>query len=1075
MRTNLNGILTLLLAFVVHLSFAQDKTITGTVTDQDGLPLPGVNILVEGSTTGTQTDFDGNYAISASVGQTLLYTYIGQKDERRTVGAANVINVQMAEDAQALEEVVVTALGIEREERSLGYSITKLDDEQVTERPEADIARLIQGKAAGVNITASNGLAGSSTNIVIRGFTSITGSNQPLFVVDGVPFGSDTNSSDAFFDNATQSSRFLDLDPNNIENINVLKGLSATALYGNRGRNGVILVTTKNARAGTGKTTVSVNSSVFFSTPHLPDYQNEYGNGFNQEFGWFFSNWGPRFGDTNPNIWTGFLREIRGGKVFLEHPFASNTIQSYIAGYEDVAASLYEYKAYNSVPEFFRTGAFTSQSIGINGGNGDYNYNVTYSRVEDQSFVPGNELKKNNFGVGGSAVMGKLKVSAGINIARTDLKSPPVAASRGSGVEGDGASLFGDLMYTPRSVDLTNIPFERLSDGGNLYYRQTNGIQNPRWTVKNSKTGQQVDRFFGNFNLSYQLSDNLNVVYRYGLDIYNESSFYGQNAGGPDGNPLGLYRTQYVRNSIKDHNLTVNYDKDLSDDLNLKVIVGGNSNSIRFRRDGLESNRQIVFGVLKHWNFVDVSSSSSFSGVNFQASETNNTLGVFGDVTLGYKDYFYLNGAVRHDWTSTLERENNSITYPSASVSFIATNAFEALKSDGLGLNYMKVRFGYGSSAGFPSVYSTRNTLSLNGRAFVDESGSVISSNTTSDFLGNPALEPETVTELELGVDSRLLDNRLGLNVSIFKRETKDLITNKDLDPSTGFTFTTLNGGDLEVKGVEADLDLDVFKGIDGGFGWNSSVNFYADEPTVTRLPDGIDQIIIGNFFTADVKNAAIEGQPYGVFIGDAVRRDADGNKIITASNGFYDFNPDDTIIGDPNPDWTAGFSNTFRYKGFSLYALINYRHGGDFMSKTATTLLSRGVIDFPFDRLGSFVLPGVNEDGSPNTTQIGASDIAFENWLNGDEFEIYDGSTLRIQEVSLGYDFGAKALDKTPFTSLSVKVSGQNLWYKAFNLPDGANVDTNTLANGVGNNIGLEYFSGPSAKRYGFSIKATF
>ena len=1076
MRTNLNGILTLLLAFVVHITFAQEKTISGTVTDQDGLPLPGVNIVVEGTTTGTQTDFDGNYSISASEGQTLLFTYIGQKDVRQAVGAGRSMNLQMQEDAQALEEVVVTALGVKKEAQSLGYSIAKVGGDEVADKPSSDVGRLLQGKAAGVNITASNGLSGSSTNIVIRGYTSITGSNQPLFVVDGVPFGSDTNNNEAFFDNATESSRFLDLDPNNIADINVLKGLSATALYGNRGRNGVILITTKNSQGGDfeGKTTVTVSSSTFFSNPHLPEYQQEYGGGFDQEFGWFFSNWGPKFGDTNPDIWTGYLNEIRDGRVFLNHPFATNTVDAYITGYEDLRDSQYEYKAYQSVPEFFRTGAYTSQSVGINGGDGKTGYNVTYSRVEDKSFVPGNTLRKNNFGVGGSAKLGKLSVNASLNYSVTDLKSPPIAASRGSGVEGDGASLFGDLMYTPRSVDLSNIPFER-ADGGSLYYRETNGIQNPNWTVKNSKTGQKVDRFFGNVSLNYELSDNLNIAYRYGLDIYNEGSFYGQQKGGVDGNQLGLYRTQKIRNSITDHNLSMNYDKDLSENWNLKLVGGFNSNSLLFERDGLESTNQIAYGVLRHWNFTNASSSNSFNGINFQRKTQNNTFGLYADVSLGYKNYLYLNGSVRNDWTSTLESGNNSLLYPSGSLSFVATNAFEGLRSDGNGLNYLKLRFGYGSSAGFPSVYSTRNTLSLTGRAFVDESGNVVSSNTTEDFLGNPTLEPETVSEFELGLDTRFLNNRVGINASVFKKKTEDLITDKDLDPSTGFSLTTINGGDLETKGVEVDMDLHIVKSVDNGFNWKSNINFYADESLVTRLPDGIDQIIIGNFFTADAKNAAIVGQPFGVLIGDRIQRDADGNKVVTASTGAYVNVPEDVKIGDPNPDWTSSLDNTFTYKGFSLGATVGYRHGGDIFSKTAVTLLSRGVIDFPFDRLGTYVLPGVNPDGNPNTTQIGATDIAFSNWLGQDELEIWDGTTIRLREVRLGYSLSSKMLDKTPFSSLSFTVSGSNLWYKAVNFPEGVNFDTNTLANGVGNNIGLEYFSGPSSKRYGFSIKATF
>lgn len=1077
MRTKLNGLLTLLLALVVHISFAQQKTVSGTVTDQDGLPLPGVNIVVEGTTTGTQTDFDGNYSISASEGEILLFTYIGQKDIKQAVGATNSVNVQMQENAQALEEVVVTALGVKKEAQSLGYSVSKVAGDEVAEKPSSDIGRLLQGKAAGVNITASNGMAGSSTNIVIRGYTSITGSNQPLFIVDGVPFGSDTNNDDAFFDNSTESSRFLDLDPNNIADINVLKGLSATALYGNRGRNGVILITTKNAKGGSfeGKTTVTVSSSTFFSTPHLPEYQQEYGGGFDQEFGWYFSNWGPKFGDTNPGIWTGYLSEVRDGKVYLNHPFATNTVSDYITGYEDLAAGEYEYKAYQSVPEFFRTGIYTSQSVGINGGNGDTGYNVTYSRTEDKSFVPGNRLMKNNLGVGGSTKLGKLSVNASLNYSVTDLKSPPVAASRGSGIEGDGASIFGDLMYTPRSVDLSNIPFER-ADGGSLYYRETNGIQNPNWTVKNSKTGQIVDRFFGNVSLNYALSENINLGYRYGLDIYNENSFYGQNKGGVSGNALGLYRTQKVRNMVTDHNLSINYDKDLNENFNLKLVGGFNSNTVAWQRDGTESTNQIAFGVLKHWNFTNASTSSSFSGNSFQRQTQNNTFGVYGDASLSFKNYLFLNGSVRNDWTSTLEKDNNRILYPSTSVSFVPTNAFEGLRSDGNGLNYLKLRAGYGSSAGFPDVYSTRNTLELSGRAFVDAEGNVQSSNTTADILGNPSLKPETVTEIELGIDTRFLNNRVGINASIFKKETKDLITDKDLDPSTGYTTTTLNGGDMQVKGVEVDMDLHLVKSVDNGFNWKTNINFYADESLVTRLPDGIDQIILGNFFTADAKNAAIVGQPFAVLIGTQVERDDAGNKIITKSTGSYVTNQNDVVIGDPNPDWTGSLDNTFSYKGLSLGVTIGYRHGGDIFSKTSATLLNRGVIDFPFDRLGTYVLPGVNEDGAVNTSQIGATDIAFSNWLGeANEFEVWDGTTIRLRDVRLGYSLSSKMLEKTPFSSLSLTVTGSNLWYRAVNFPKAVNFDTNTLSNGVGNNIGLEYFSGPSSKRYGFSIKATF
>ena len=1045
------------------------EIISGTVSDDQGVPLPGATILIQGTTNGVSTDFDGNFQIEGSQDDILEISFVGY--QTLEIPASGDLQV-LLEQANELEEVIVTALGVEKEAAELGYSISKVDSDQVTDRPSGDIGRLIRGKAAGVNITASNGLSGSSTNIVIRGYSSITGSNQPLFVVDGVPFGSGTNAQDSFFDDGTQTSRFLDLDPNNIKDINILKGLSATSLYGNRGRNGVILITTNNTSAKETEATVSISNSTFWSDPHLPDYQNEYGNGFDQEFFWYFSNWGPRFGDTNPNIWLGQLQEIRDGRVFLTHPFAINDVPAYIAGYEDIAASEYEYKAYQSVPNFFRTGLFNSTSVGLNGGNDSTTYNVRYTKTTDEGFTPGNKLSKDNLSVGGSLKKDRLTVNASLNIAVSDFKSPPIAASRGSGVVGSGSSIFGDLMYTPRSVDLMGMPYQR-ADGGSLYYRTSNSIQNPRWTVDNAKVRNKTNRFFGSTNLKYDINDDINVVYRYGIDTFFEAQEYGQNKGGVDGNRLGMYRTINVNNTIIDHNVSVNYKKEFTDLLGLTAVVGFNSNSVRYSQDGLESNKQIAYGTLKHWNFEDASATNTFSGVQMQFENQQNVYGVFADLTLSYDDYLYVNGSVRNDWTSTLEDENNTILYPSGSVSFIASNFFEEL-GEATFLDYLKLRLGYGSSAGFPNAYTTRNTLALTGRAFISPGGNLSSANTTSNRLGNPNLKPELVSEFEVGMDTRLFNNRIGVNLSYFKKTTTDLITQKDLDPSTGFTFTTLNGGDLEVQGVELDLDMNLLQQYDG-LSWSANVNFYADESLVTRLPEGVDQIIIGNYSNFDAKNAAIVGEPFGVLIGDKIRTDDSGNRVINAATGNYIIDPQDVVIGDPNPDFLLNFDNTFKYKGFNLNIGMGYRHGGDIFSKQAVTLLSRGIIDFPFDRLGTYILPGVNVDGSPNTTQIGATDIAFSNWLGTDELEIWDGTTIRLREISLGYDFKGSVLDKLPFNSLSIALSGTNLWYKAVNFPEGVNFDTNTLSNGVGNNIGIEYFAGPSSKRYGFTINASF
>jgi TonB-linked SusC/RagA family outer membrane protein len=1076
MKTNLNWGITIIMALLMQIAFAQEKTVSGTVTDESGLPLPGATVLEKGTSNGVSTGFDGKYEITINGNSNLVISFIGFKTQEVGTATSNTIDIVLLEDAESLDEVVVTALGIKREKKSLGYAVSKVGKEELEQKSEGDLGRLLQGKAAGVNITASNGLSGSSSNIVIRGNTSITGNNQALFVIDGIPFDSGSNQQTAFFDNVTESNRFLDIDPNNIEDISILKGLSATALYGDRGRNGVILITTKSGSSGNkqGATRLSITQSVFESSPHLPVYQDEYGGGFNNTFGWFFSNWGPRFNDPTANYGAYFVRADDDGTVFVTHPFATNVNQNFIAGFEDLAASEYEYRPYDSVENFFRKGLNTTTNVNLSGGNDKFGYNVGYTKFNDEGFTPGNELSRDSYTLGGSGTIGKLRVNASMNLAVTDYKSPPIAASRGSGVIGDGASIFSDIFYTPRNVDLVNIPFER-QDGGSLYYRETNGIQHPFWTVKNNKTGQKTTNIFTSFSTVYSFNDNLSAAYRFGFNTYSENGFYAQNKGGIDGNPLGLYRTTNIVNSIFDHNLSLNYDKDLNDKLNFKAIVGFNSNRREFDRNGVESTNQVVFGVLRHFNFTQQSTTNSFSGIPFQARTEQNTFGAFADLTLGYEDYLYLNVQGRNDWTSTLETDNNTIFYPSASLSFIPTSAIDGLQSNAL--NYLKVRLGYGSSAGFPPVYTTRTTLSLNGNLFVNQDGTNLSGNGTSSLLGNQDLKPELVTEFEVGIDSKLWDNRIGLNVSAFKRKTTDLITFRNLPPSEGFTGTYLNAGDLENEGIELGLTADIFRN-DDGFNMDMGLTFYADDPVITKLPDGVDNITIGGqATTADARNGAVEGQPYGVFLGSTVETDANGNFLVDDNGNYVASAGIDNVIGDPNIDYTANLRTNFGYKNWKLSVDLAYRHGGDVYSRTISTLQNRGVIDFPFSREGTYILPGVNATtGEPNNVQVNATDIAFSNWLFGpSNFKIYDGSMLRLNEVSLSYSFSKKMLKNTPFANINITLLGSNLWYRAFNTPKDANFDVNVNSTGVGNNQGLDFFSGPSAARYGFSVKLDF
>jgi len=1082
MRTKLNGILTLLLAFVVHVSFAQDKTISGTVTDSDGLPLPGVNIVVEGTSNGTQTDFDGNYSITASEGQTLLFTYIGQKDVRRAVGAGSTVNVQMEEDAQALEEVVVTAQGIKREKKALGYAVTSVGSEDLENRTEGDVARVLSGKAAGVNITSAGGASGSATNVTIRGLSSFSGSNQALFIVDGIPFSNDTNTAtngtnSGFINGATQGSRFLDLDPNNIASVEVLKGLAAATLYGTQGKNGVILITTK-AGAATGgpkKTEITVSQS-FFTNEYAsaPDYQDEYGNGFDQSFGWFFSNWGPSFDRDGVAGWGNQPAIDDNGT--LEHPYSTTAVASTRNAFPELQGARYPWRPYDSVEEFFSPGYVTNTSINVAGatqdGNTTFNVNVGY--LNDIGFTPGNSLNRTNVSLGGrSKLSNNFTVTGTMNYARTDYKTPPIASSRGNGT--DGLSVYGNVLFTPRSVDLMGLPFENPIDGSSVYYRNGNDIINPRWTAKNVTYRQLTNRFNWNLSMAYQLNDNLTLNWRSGLDFYNERNVNGSNKGGINFTNaiFGFYDTYDNNNTIWDHFLSINGNYDISEKLGMTFTAGATSRQDFFDQSGVASTGQIVFGIKRHFNYANQ--------LPIQFSQKRNIVGVLGQATLDYDDFLFLNVSARTDWVSNLTTENNSKTYPGVSLSFLPTNAFTDLKSEN-GLNFLKLRASYGTSATFPTGYPTINVVEQSTLRFTDVvGGGPIATNQIDNFKANPDLKPELLEELEFGFESKFWKNRVSLDATYFIRTTNDLIVTEPLPPSTGFTRTQSNIGEIENKGFEADLGVDIFKSEN--FNWNSRVNFFTNNETVTQQDQDFiayagSLAVGGALFRGS--NAAIEGESLGTIVGTAIQRDANGDYVVNAAGSYVvaeqDANGDVPIVGDAIPDYTMNFINSIRYKNWNLGFQFNHVKGGDMLSSTVAVLLGRGLIVETADRLNTYVLPGVKADGSPNNTQINNSTYFFSNLLFGPtETRIYDASVVRLQEVSLGYSFPTKFLDKTPFGSLTITAQGFNLWYDAYNMPDGANFDPNVQGVGIGNGRGFDFINGPSSRRYGVSLKATF
>jgi TonB-linked SusC/RagA family outer membrane protein len=1073
----------LLVVFLLttQLSFAQ-KTVTGVVSDPDGLPLPGATVLVQGTTTGVTTDFDGNFSINVAEGQILEFSFVGYETAALAVGAGNVINVTLSLGTQ-LEEVIVTSLGITREKRALGYAVSEVDNTQIENRASGDVARVLSGKASGVQVTNQGGISGSGTSVVIRGLSTFSSSNQPLFVVDGVPFQSDTNAMGSFTSGNNGSSRFLDLDPNNIESVNVLKGLAAATLYGSQGRNGVILITTKSGTTGAGtraqKNEVTVNTSYFTNELAMkPDFQMQYGNGFNQNFGWFFSNWGPSFDEEGPAGWgrqSAINGTVSGQPGFLKHPYNSNLNARFLA--RDLLPliglsmdSLWEWKPYDSVGDLFQPGEIINTNINFRGqsDDGKVSYNVNYGNLDDKGFTPGNTLRRNALSFGGRAVLSnKITVNGTLNYTSTDFKTPPIAAAYSSG--SSDSSLYGNVFYTPRSVGIAQLPYAHPITGASIYYRSSNGIQHPLWTVNNTGDAQMTHRVFGGVSAQYDISDNLNLRYSYGYDVYSEDNTSYQNKGGVDGDletQSGMYEKWNNTSTIFNHQVTINGDFELDDDWSVTFNAGAESVGREYDRNGVRSTGQNVFNVLRHYNF------NSQEEIEFYSRR--NVLGVFAQAAFDYQDYLYFTLASRTDWVSNLSEENRSITYPSASISFVPTSV---LDFGNLPIDFLKVRASYGTSATYPGGYPIASTLSLNTKDFKVDGVEVIT-NTTGSQLGNTGLKPELLAELEFGLEANLFDNRLSAEISYFDRNTTDLIITQPLDPSTGYTSTRTNIGEISATGWEIDLNADWIRG--DKFNWNTSINYTTNQAIVEDLGQNTDQIVYAGFSTRG--NAAIPGLPLTSMIGTSVARDDQGRPLVDAS-GSYRTNNDTNyktnkyaLIGDSNPDFIANIGNTITYGNLSLNVLFNASIGGDMYSSFIMTLLGRGITTDTLDRELPYILPGVLADGSPNNKMIDNATTYFGNLiLGGDELRTWDASVLRLSEVSLTYDIPSSWLDKTPFGAASISAQGFNLWYDAYNTPDGINYDPNIAGLGVGNGSGFEYFNGVSARRYGVSLKLTF
>lgn len=1069
MRRNL--FLSFILALFCSLSiFAQDRKVSGKITSaDDGTGLPGVTVQLKGTSKGVLTDGNGQYSIAVpNNGGTLVYSFIGLMTQEVSIGNKSTVDVALANDEKQLSEVVITAQGIARERKALGYAATSLKASELEAKPETDVARALQGRAPGVQIAATSGLAGSGSKITIRGISSVGGDTQPLWVVDGVPISTATNETNADFrDGNITPSRSLDIDPNNIESMTVLRGLSAAVLYGSQGRNGVILVTTKGAsgKATKNKFTASVSQSVFGIEAVVPEYQNKWANGFDGDYGEFFSNWGApfsSFGTTTP----------------FRHPyFESRALFPDRAEFQQ--ATNYVPRAYeNNVKDFFRRGVSRTTAANVGYRTEGANLNLSVANLNEDGYILNNNLTRTNISLGGNANLTKrLSMTSTFNFVKTDFKTPPVAAGTGSNSDG-GASVFANLFYTPRSIDLMGLPYQNPVTGGSVYYRNNNSITNPRWILENAQQAQNTIRFFTNMSLKYDLTSWANLMYRVGYDTYTENSKYWINKGSV-GYPAaagvlatGLNRTTSGVNTLLDQTLLLNLNKRISDKLDINANIGINNRYDSYKQDGMESSNQVVYGLIAHRNFID-NNDRDFRGQNLSTSDEGLFRGIFSDVTLTYNNYLFVNLQARQDYGSNLEKANRDIFYPGVSISFIPTSAFSNFKSSIL--DFLKIRGGYGTSANYSTErYITRPFLTLNSNASVDQNGNVVTLALPTN-APSPGLKPELLREFEGGIEAKLFDNRIGIDLSIYDRLSNNQILSRDLDPSTGYNSTLINAGSISNKGIELGLILTPIR--TRNFNWESRVNFTKNKSKVVSLPEGSKEIIVSGY--SNLGNFAVEGKPFGVIKGTFVNKNENGDLLVN-ENGDWDISQEIGIIGDPNPDYLLSNINEFRFKNITLSGQVDFVKGGDVFSYTAGTLIGRGVAKDleSFDPTLPLVLPGVDKDGNPNTKPQTTSGVFFGNTIlagAASSTAIYDATRLRLREVSLAYTLPSKLFTKGFVKGISLSAVGSNLWWRAFNAPKSTKVDFDRTSFGTGNGSGFDFLDGPSARRYGMNVKFNF
>jgi TonB-linked SusC/RagA family outer membrane protein len=1041
-------------------TFAQ--SITGTITDsQTGEPLAGANVLVQELQRGASTNLEGEYVVpNVPAGQyNLRVTYLGYATITRsvTVGPDGVVaNFQLREDFLGLEEVIVTALGIEREARSIGYAVQTLDGASILRSQRDNLVDALSGQFSGVNVAGSSGQPGAATRIVIRGHTSMLGNNQPLFVIDGVPISNAgdnmTFAESTLFQGGT-SNRGLDLDPNIIENITVLKGASATALYGSRAAAGAIIISTRGSDRGERPPQVQFSSTVRASEAIIDGYQTEYTLG-NQGFyvsGHPMDRGG--FADPRP------FRISNGDTIFRPFgPTFTQTTVSWGPHKDDVPQEIFDLHRQNFGEEltfrdprkdFYETGIGFDNSVSLSGGSATTNYFLSYSNLQQKGIVPGTKLDRNSVMARFGSQLGESwNVSTSVNFVRTDN----IWLREGNGTR---AYNFG-LNFAPINVDLRPVTYD---DGFQIMNSQA--FNNPFWLSENNRFTSEVNRFIGNTQVTYNVTDWLTISERLGIDTYSDIRKEEVNVG-TRGRPAGQMFDQRINRTEINSDFTISALYDISEDLRINGLVGHNLNMRTVNQTFQRGEGLNVPDFYHVGNATEVTP--------YQETLEQNLVSVYSQITLDYGDYLYLTLTGRNDWSSTLPEDNRSYFYPSASVGFVFTDAIEPLRNNQI-ISFGKLRASVAQIGADAPVYSLSTTYAQAGPTdavrgvinfpFRGRNAFLLGSN-----LGNPELKPEISTEWEVGLETRFLNDRVVLDVAYYDRTIKDQIFNVPVSSATGYMNVLMNAGELRNHGIEIDMGVTPIQTRD--FRWNIRGNFSNPTTEVVALAEGVESIYLAGFTDPQVRIMP-DKNGYGIIWSNRFQRNEDGALLI-GDNGLPLEDPELGPIGNVQPDWLANIRTSFNYRGIGLSGLLDIRQGGDVLNMDLFYSSFYGTAGITSDRGSTYVYDGiVASTGQPNTQEIVRDQNYYWNhYGNIFEYFVEDGSYVRLRELSLSYALPMGLLQRTPFRSLEFSATGYNLWIST----DFSYGDPEGSLYGSGNGQGFYHAVTPNTRQYSFSVR---